>query len=69
MNDKYQDLILKVSNEIAMEFMNKEEKLISGALLLDADIAEITREIGLKTTSIVLENSCDELVKKNDWKA
>lgn len=65
LNHEYQDLILKVSSEIAREFTSNERDLPSRALFLDADIAELTRQIGLKTTSIVLESARDEIIKKN----
>jgi hypothetical protein len=68
MKQEYRELVLRVSNEIAREFIKNEKNLTSRALLLDADIAELTRQIGLKTTEIVLEESRDRLVKKNSLK-
>lgn len=68
MNQTYQELIDKVSQHIAQTFLTHETNVTQRALLVDADIAEITRQIGLKTTQIVLEHSRDELVKKNNRK-
>lgn len=68
MDQAYQELIDNVSQHIAQTFLTHEGNLTQRALLVDADIAEITRQIGLKTTQIVLEHSRDELVKKNNRK-
>ena len=68
MNQAYQELIDNVSQQIAQAFLTYETNVTQRALLVDADIAEITRQIGLKTTQIVLEQSRDELVKKNNRK-
>ena len=68
MNQAYQELINNVSQQIAQTFLTHESNVTQRALLVDADIAEITRQIGLKTTQIVLEHSRDELVKKNNRK-
>ena len=69
-NDKtmaqdYQEIISKVSKEVAKKFLKKETNLAARAILLDADISEITRQIGLETTKIVFEHVRDNLVKKN----
>jgi ABC-type Fe3+-citrate transport system substrate-binding protein len=68
MNHDYQEIISKASKEIAEIFLEKEENAAARAVLSDADIAEITRQIGLETTKIVLENACDRLVRKNRQK-
>jgi hypothetical protein len=68
MNHDYQELITTVSEQIAQEFLDHEPNLAQRALLLDADIAEITRAIGLETTKIVLEHFRDQLVKKTNRK-
>ena len=66
--ENYKELISKISNEIALEFLKKEENLSSRALLLDADIARIVMQIGLETTEIVLEETRDSLCKKKTRK-
>jgi ABC-type Fe3+-citrate transport system substrate-binding protein len=67
MDQDYQELIETVSHQIAQTFLDHESNITQRALLLDADIAEITRQIGLETTKIVLARSRDDLVKKNNW--
>jgi hypothetical protein len=70
MNREYQDVIRNVSNQIAGTFLEKETELVGRALLLDADIAEITRQIGSETTEIVLRSILEQCTyKKNrkDW--
>ena len=68
MNQDYQELIDKVSQQIAQTFLDHETNVAQRAVLLDADIAEITRQIGLTTTQIVLEQCRDHLVKKTKQK-
>lgn len=65
METDYQDIIEKVSTEIAKTFLDTEENLAARARCLDAEIAEITRQIGLTTTSIVCAQLRDEAIKKN----
>lgn len=68
MNQDYQEIISRVSEELSKKFLEKEENIAARAVILDADISEITRQIGLETTKIVLGNACDKLVKKNNRK-
>jgi len=65
METDYQELIATVSTQVAKTFLSHEENLAARATLLDADIADITRQIGAETTRMVLEQVCEELVKKN----
>jgi hypothetical protein len=51
----YEALISSVSQEIAENFLSLEENIPQRALFIDADIAEITRLIGLETTQQVYE--------------
>lgn len=69
MKTDYQELIAAVSTEVAKTFLANEDNLAARATLLDADIAEITRQIGAETTKKVLEQVCDDLVKKNSTTA
>lgn len=64
----YQEIISKVSGQVAEKFLEKEKDIAERAVLIDADISEITRQIGLETTRIVLENTRDGFVKKNKRK-
>ncbi len=68
MDKDYQELITKVSKQVAKTFLQHEDNLATRATLLDADIAKITRQIGLETTKIVIEHVRDGLVKKNNRK-
>lgn len=60
----YQEIILSVSSQIAQEFLNKETNLVQRSNFLDADIAEITRGIGLETTRIVYEQLERQITSK-----
>lgn len=68
MQEDYQEIITKVSKHVAKVFLQHEDNLAVRATLLDADIAELTRQIGVETTKIVIEQVRDELVKKNNGK-
>lgn len=68
MDKDYQEIITKVSKQVAKTFLQHEDNLAARATLLDADIAKITRQIGLETTKIVVEHVRDDLVKKNNRK-
>jgi uncharacterized protein YheU (UPF0270 family) len=62
----YQDLIQSISNQIAERFLTRETNLVQRATFLDADIAEITRQIGLETTQIIYEHLVEQITfKKN----
>ena len=64
MKTPYCELITTVSDEIVKTLLDTENNLATRARLLDADIAEITRQIGLETTKKVFEHVRDDLVKK-----
>lgn len=68
MQEDYQEMITNVSKQVAKTFLQHEDNLAARATLLDADIAELTRQIGLESTKIVVEQVRDELVKKNNGK-
>jgi len=68
MKNEYQELVTKVSKQVAKTFLRHEDNLVARATLLDADISEITRQIGLETTKLVVEQVRDDLVKKNNKK-
>jgi hypothetical protein len=63
--DCYQEIIAEVSKKLAKKFTAEEKNLASRATLIDKDIAEIVQDIGLQTTKKVLENTRDEIIKKN----
>jgi hypothetical protein len=62
--DCYQEIIAEVSKKLSTKFMSTENNLPARALLIDSDILEIVRDIGLQTTRNVLESTRDELVQK-----
>ena len=54
--NNYDEIISKLSKKLAKEILNNEKELDKRALLLDADIAEITRKIGLETVQEIYES-------------
>jgi hypothetical protein len=58
----YDELISKISKKLAKEILKNEKQLDKQALLLDADIAEITRKIGLETVQRIYESLLEEHV-------
>jgi len=65
METDYQDIIEQVSTELAKKMLDTEDNLAARARCLAADIAEITRQIGVTTTTRVCEQLRDEAIKKN----
>jgi len=66
--NSYDEIISRISKELAKEILKKEKQLDKRALLLDSEIAEITREIGLKTIKGIYNSLVEEhvaLKKKN----
>ena len=62
----YEDLITSISQQIAEKFLVEEKDICKRALLLDADISDITRQIGLETTKRIYEKMiCQQIDKKN----
>jgi hypothetical protein len=62
--DCYQEIIAEVSKKLAEKFSSTEKNLAARATMIDSDISDIVREIGLQTTKKVLENTRDEIVVK-----
>ena len=62
--DCYQEIITKVSEKLAQKISAEEKGLAQRATLVDGDIAEIVKEIGLETTKRVLEKTRDQIVVK-----
>ena len=63
--DAYQKIIDEVSQKLAGEILSKEKNLAQRATRIDGDIASIIKDVGLKTCKRVIEESRDEIVKKN----
>ena len=64
----YEALISSISQEIAEKFLSLEENIPQRALFIDADIAEITRLIGLETTQHVYEKVLKQQVDQKKTK-
>lgn len=61
---QYEQIIKAVSEELSEKIICEEPDLAKRAPLVDQDVAEIVREIGLETTKRVLEKTRDKLVLK-----
>lgn len=66
--DAYQKIIDEVSKKLAGEILAKEKNLAQRAMTIDRDIADIIKDVGLKTCKQVIEETRDEIVKKNAGK-
>ena len=60
----HESIIKAVSDELSEKIICEEQDLAKRAPLIDQDIAEIVREIGLETTKKVFEKTRDSLVLK-----
>jgi hypothetical protein len=60
--NSYDEIISKLSKKLAKEILNNEKELDKRALFLDADIAEITRKIGLETVKEIYESILEQRV-------
>ncbi len=67
--DAYKDLIGEISKQLAEQILLEEEDLASRAKTIDGDIAILVRDVGLRTSKIVLQKTCDEKVAKKKRKA
>jgi hypothetical protein len=61
----YQDIATKLSEQLAEVFWAHEDEIATRARLIDAEIAEITRQIGLEATQKILTHALEQEVKKN----
>jgi len=66
---QYESIIKAVSEELSEKIICEEQDLAKRAPLIDQDIAEIVREIGLETTKKVFEKTRDKLVLKKTPRA
>lgn len=62
----YEQIIEAVSEQLSEKITCEEQDLAKRAPLIDQDIAEIVREIGLQTTKKVFEKTRDKLVLKKN---
>ena len=65
---KYEEIIRGVSGQIACEFLKNESNLAQRALSVDADIAEITRQIGSETVKRIYEETVKQCTDKKNSK-
>lgn len=63
---RYEEIIRGVSGQIAGEFLKKESNLAQRALSVDADIAEITRQIGSEAVRIIYEETVKQCTDKKN---
>lgn len=63
----YDEIISILGKKLAKEIVKNEKDLDKRALLLDADIAEITRKVGLETIKEIYESMIEKhvVLKKN----
>lgn len=62
--DAYEDLVKEISNKLSEKILQEEGDLTGRIKTIDADIAEIVREVGLRTSKQVIEKTRDEKVAK-----
>ena len=62
--DVYEDLVKEISKKLSEKILQEEGDLTRRIKTIDADIAEIVREVGLRTSKLVIEKTRDETVAK-----
>ena len=67
--DAYEDLVKEISMKLTEKILQEEGDLTGRIKTIDADIAEIVREVGLRTSKLVIEKTRDEKVAKKKPKA
>lgn len=67
-NNVYQKIIDEFSKRLAGEILSKEKDLPQRATTIDGDIANILKDVGLKTCKQVIEGARDDIIKKNGKK-
>lgn len=66
--DSYEGLITEISKMLAEKILLEEGDLTGRVKTIDADIAGVVREVGLRTSKLVLEKTRDEKVAKKKRK-
>lgn len=67
--DAYEDLVKEISKKLSEKILLEEGDLTGRIKTIDADIAEIVRDVGLHTSKLVIEKTRDESVAKKKPKA
>jgi hypothetical protein len=62
--DAYEDLITEISKQLSEKILQEEGDLTGRVKTIDADIAIVVREVGLRTSKLILEKTRDEKVTK-----
>ena len=62
--EAYEGLVAEMSKQLAEKILLEEGDLTARAKTIDADIAMIVREVGLRTSQMVLQKTCDEIAGK-----
>jgi hypothetical protein len=62
--DVYEDLVKEISKKLSEKILQEEGDLTGRITTIDADIAGIVREVGLRTSKLVIEKTRDETVTK-----
>jgi len=62
--DAYEDLVKEISKKLSEKILQEEGDLTGRIKTIDADIAMIVREVGLRTSKLVIEKTRDEKVAK-----
>jgi hypothetical protein len=62
--DDYEDLVTEISKKLSEKILQQEGDLTGRVKTIDADIAMIVREVGLRTSKMVLQKTCDDKVAK-----
>ena len=57
--DAYEDLVKEISKKLSEKILQEEGDLTARIKTIDADIAEIVREVGLRTSKQVIEKTRD----------
>lgn len=67
--EAYEGLVAEMSKQLAEKILLEEGDLTARATTIDADIAMLVRDVGLRTSQIVLQTTCDEIAGKKKPKA
>jgi hypothetical protein len=67
--DAYEDLVAEISKQLAEKILMEEGDLTRRVKTIDGDIAGLVRDVGLRTSKLVLQKTCDEKVVKKKPKA
>ena len=62
--DAYEDLVAEMSKQLAEKILTEEGDLTSRVKTIDGDIAELVRDVGLRTSKLIIQKACDRKVIK-----